>query len=226
MIDFSFPFIWRLRRVVEVEIGDAIPRRGNRVTQAIAIFLLWLAGWRMEGEIPDEPKMVAIGAPHTSNWDMLLGMVGMYAVRLRIAWMVKHTAFRWPLVRLLRWLGGVPIDRRGPQGTVGSMVETFRRRDKLILVILPEGTRRPVQRWKTGFYHIANGADAPILLVKFDYGRKSVRFGPTVRPTGNADADIRALQAEYWDVRGKFPQPPAGLVDSEEARSKTAEMGR
>lgn len=215
MLDFSFPFIGRLRQVVDVEIGDAAPRRGNRVTQGLAISLFWLIGWRVEGEIPDEPKMLGIGAPHTSNWDMLLGMMAMHALRLRIAWMAKHTAFRWPFVRLLHWLGGVPVDRRAPQGTVGSMVETFRRRDKLILVILPEGTRRPVQRWKTGFYYIAAGADVPIVLIKLDYGRKILRFGPTVRPTGNVAADIRAWQAEYWDVRGKFPQPPAGLGDAE-----------
>ncbi len=200
------PVISRLDRLVELEIGAHAPRRGNRLTHWLGISGLAMLGWRIRGELPDLSKLLLIIAPHTSSWDMVIGMLAMFALGLRVSFMAKHTLFRWPLGGLMRWLGGVPVRRHMPQGLVGQMVDAYAQREQLFLVILPEGTRRRVAQWKLGFYHIAVGANVPIVPVKFDYGRKLIEFAPAFYPSGNLDEDLPQIQAHYRGVRGKIPQ--------------------
>jgi 1-acyl-sn-glycerol-3-phosphate acyltransferase len=197
--------LWK-NKVVNVTLGDALPKRGNRVTRAIATNILALFGWRLEGELPDQPKMMLIGAPHTSNWDMVLGMVVIWAMGLELFWMGKQSAFRWPYGGFFRWLGGVPVNRRVPQGVVGQTIAEYKRRDKYLLVIMPEGTRAGEARWKTGFYHIATGAGVPILPVKFDYGRKIMGFGPSFFPAGNISGEMENIQSLFAGIQGKCTQ--------------------
>ena len=186
--------------------GDAIPRRGNVLTKAIARFWLFVFGWRFEGNLPNVAKAVVIAAPHTSNWDFLLGMAVIFAVGADIKWLGKHTFVGGPFAAVLRWLGGIPVDRRGSQGVVGQTVAEFARRDKLLLGLAPEGTRKKVERWKMGFYHIALGAGAPILPVYFDYGRKVVGFGHLVIPSGDVAADMEKIGSVYEGVIGRNPE--------------------
>ncbi len=200
------PVMARMDRVVDFEPGEQVPRRGNRFSRSLAIVVLALFGWRVSGEIPNIPKMLMIGAPHTSNWDMAVGMLGMFALGLRLSFMGKHSLFRWPTGGIMRWFGGVPVRRHAPQGLVGQMVEAFAQRERFVLAILPEGTRRRVAQWRLGFYHIAVGADVPLVIIKFDYGRKVLEFGPVFNPTGNLAEDLPQLQAQFRGVRGKHPQ--------------------
>ncbi len=200
------PVMARMDRVVEMELGDQVPRRGNRLSRTLAIVLLALFGWRVGGEIPNIPKILLIGAPHTSNWDMAVGMLGMFALGLHLSFMGKHSLFRWPIAGIMRWLGGVPVRRHTSQGLVGQMIAAFAQREKFLLAILPEGTRRRVPQWKLGFYHIAVGASVPLLAVKFDYGRKVLEFGPVYYPTGDLESDLPHIQAEFKEVQGKIPQ--------------------
>lgn len=186
--------------------GDAIPRRGNMLTKAIARFWLFVFGWRFEGDLPNVAKAVVIAAPHTSNWDFLLAMAVIFAVGVDIKWLGKHTFVGGPFGGILRWLGGIAVDRRGSQGLVGQTVAEFARRDKLLLGLAPEGTRKKVERWKMGFYHIAQGAGMPILPVYFDYGRKVVGFGPLVEPSGDAAADMERIRFVYEGVVGRNPE--------------------
>lgn len=200
------PVTSRVEQVVELEIGPQTPRRGNRLTHWLGVMGLALLGWRIRGELPDLPKLLIIIAPHTSGWDLIIGMLGMFALGLRLSFMAKHTLFRWPFGGLMRWLGGVPVRRHTSQGLVGQMVDAYKQRQQFYLVILPEGTRRRVTEWKQGFYHIAVGAGVPIVPVKFDYGRKLIEFAPVFYPSGNLDEDLPQIQAHYRGVRGKIPQ--------------------
>lgn len=198
-----------LRILLEVKIptpDDTIPKRGNFLTKAIARFWLFVFGWRFEGDLPNVAKAVVIAAPHTSNWDFLLGMAVIFAVGVDIKWLGKHTFVRGPLSGILRWLGGIPVDRSVPQGMVGQTIAEFARRDKLLLGLAPEGTRKKVDRWKMGFYHIAQGAGVPILPVYFDYGRKVVGFSPLVIPSGDGAADMAKIGSVYEGVIGRNPE--------------------
>lgn len=189
----------------EPVIGDALPRRGNRLSQSIAQTLMSIFGWRIAADdIPNLGKFVLVGAPHTSNWDFLLTMSTQYALGIRISWLAKSSLFRWPFRGIMEWLGGVPVDRANRNGgIVNQTIEAFNRRDQFIIAIMPEGTRSKVNEWKTGFYRIAEGAKVPLVLVRFDYGRKVMGIGPTIQPTGDLEADMKTIQSHYTGIKGK-----------------------
>ena len=172
----------------------------------IARVLLRLIGWHMEGSLPDLPKMVLIAVPHTTNWDGLLLFLAMPYFRIRLRWMGKVSLFWPPLGWLLRLLGGIPIDRKAPQGVVRQLVATFNDRERLALLITPEGTRKQVARWKTGFYYIAHQAGVPILLVYIDRARHTVGIGPVFYPSGDSEADLAQIQQFYIDKVGRISQ--------------------
>lgn len=161
------------------------------------------AGWRLEGELPDVPKLVLIVAPHSSWWDGIWGLLFKVALGVDISFMAKRELFRWPLGGLLRRLGGVPIVRDAAHDVVGQMVARFAASERLWLGIEPEGTRKAVTRWKSGFWHIARQAGVPILPGYFDYPRKVIGLGPLFHPGPDKDADIAALRAFYAPFRGK-----------------------
>jgi len=186
-------------------LGDAIPKQNSKILPLIGNLVLRIFNWQTEGDIPNLPKFVVVGAPHTSNWDFVYTMAFIFSVNIKIYWMGKHTLFRRPFGGIMRRMGGIAIDRRAPKGTVGQMVEVFNNQDKLILLIPPEGTRKKVENWKTGFYHIAHGANVPILLAYLDYGRKVIGFGPTITPSGDVAADMQRIQSFYRDIPGKYP---------------------
>jgi 1-acyl-sn-glycerol-3-phosphate acyltransferase len=169
------------------------------------VFRAWVkaSGWRLEGEFPDSAKLVLIVAPHSSWWDGIHGLLFKVALGADITFMAKRELFRWPLGGLLRRLGGVAIERRAAHDVVEQMVERFRTSERLWLGIEPEGTRKAVVKWKSGFWHIAREAGVPILPGYFDYPRKVIGLGPLFRPTGDTDADIGALRAFYEPFRGK-----------------------
>jgi 1-acyl-sn-glycerol-3-phosphate acyltransferase len=184
-------------------LGEAVPRRGSWLSRQLAVGVLRAAGWRFEGGLPNVSKAVAIVAPHTSNWDFVIGLLGLFAVGVRVSWFGKHTLFKAPFKGLLRWLGGIPIDRRSSSGAVEQMVTRFHDSDALLVGLSPEGTRKPVARWHTGFWHIAAGAGCPIVPIAFDWGSRMIRFGEPLQPTGDLDADLAALQRFFAGVRGK-----------------------
>lgn len=171
----------------------------------ISIICLRLSGWRLEGKFPDLPKYVMIAAPHTSNWDFPVTLGICFAARAKIYWMGKASLFKGPLGPIMRWLGGVPVDRSKSNNLVQQMVDVFNSSERLVLTIPPEGTRSKVKQWKSGFYHIAVGAKVPIVLAFLDFRRKVGGFGPVFEPTGNVDQDMRDIQAFYKDIVGKNP---------------------
>lgn len=167
--------------------------------------LLRLGRWRTIGEIPDIPKMVVIGAPHTSNWDFPLGMVAARALGLKIRYLGKHTIFRPPFGWFFRMLGGIPVNRTASHGVIGQIVAAFEERETMHLVIAPEGTRSHQPYWKSGFYEIARGAGVPIVLAGVDGAKREVRIGPAILPTGDVRADMDLIRAFYDEFGGIKP---------------------
>jgi 1-acyl-sn-glycerol-3-phosphate acyltransferase len=166
-------------------------------------------GFRFEGEVPDIPKCVTIVAPHTSNWDFVVGLAGMLALGVDFRWLAKHTLFRFPFGRVLRWLGGIAVDRRAAEGVVREVAQHFRTRPQLFLAVTPEGTRKAVERWKSGFYRIALNAGVPILPASFDHSRGVITLWPTLMPTGDYAADLAALAARF---DSRMARRPAGYL--------------
>jgi 1-acyl-sn-glycerol-3-phosphate acyltransferase len=170
--------------------------------RALGRLTLWIARFRIEGAIPERAKLVVIVAPHTSNWDFVIGLAARYVVHVRIAWLGKHTLFVWPIGVLFRHWGGIPVDRRSSHDVVAQAVARFADREQLVLAIAPEGTRKAVSRWKTGFWHIAKGAGVPIVPVALDWGRRVVRIGDAVQPGESVDDDVEQLRRFFDGVRG------------------------
>lgn len=168
--------------------------------------LLKIWGWRKVGKLPDIPKYVLIGAPHTSNWDFPITLAYAFAYKAKVFWMGKDTLFRKPFDRLFKWVGGIPIDRTKSNNMVKQTIQLFNTIEKMIMIIPPEGTRKKVKYWKTGFYHIAHGANVPILLGFLDFRRKIGGFGPLITPTGNLAADMEKIREFYATITGKRPE--------------------
>jgi 1-acyl-sn-glycerol-3-phosphate acyltransferase len=178
-------------------LGCNVPKRGNAFSRGVGRLGLAILRFRFEGSVPDVPRLVLIVAPHTSNWDFVVGLFAKLALGLRVRFMAKHTLFRGPFGSFLRWLGGIPVDRRAAVGVVEGAIETIRAAEKLYLVLTPEGTRKRVPAWRSGFYRIAHGAGVPILPVAFDYRKRAVTFEPLFGPTGDYEADLRLLRSSF-----------------------------
>ena len=184
-------------------VGEQVPRSGGPIGKAIGSFILRLLGWRVEGDIPDHARMVVIVAPHTSNWDFPVGLAARYALRLDASWLGKHTLFRAPFGWIMRRWGGIPVDRSSSHDVVAQTIDSFATRRRVFLVIAPEGTRKQVDRWRTGFWHIAKGAGVPILPIVFDWGSRVIRIQPAFIPRENVDQDLAELQSKYAGIRGR-----------------------
>ena len=181
-------------------------------------------GWETEGELPDDAKAVLIAAPHTSNWDLPHMLAVAWVFRLRLRWMGKHTIFKGMAGPFMRWLGGLPVDRRASHGVVQQVADHFKASDQIILAIAPSGTRKRTEHWKSGFYHIASQADVPILCGFLDFKRKVAGVGPAIQPSGDIQADMDKIRAFYEGMEGLFPEKQAAIrlkdepVDSEPKR--------
>jgi hypothetical protein len=186
--------------------GPNVARAGNALSRAVGRTVLSLAGWRIDGIVPYCAKMVACVVPHTSNWDFVIGYAAKMTLGIRAWWLGKHTLFKGPLGPIMRALGGIPVDRTAATGIVAQIVERYRTLPQLVLGVAPEGTRRRVDRWKTGFYHIAREANVPIWPVALDWGARTVRLGTAILPTGDEEADLARLQDVFRSVRGRNPE--------------------
>lgn len=184
-----------------------LPTRGNRFSRWIGrVGMRLLGGWRIEGELPNTRQAIIPVAPHTSNWDFFVGVFVMLALGLKLSYLGKHTIFRFPVNGLLRWLGGIPVDRRSAQGVVGQMVTEFQQRDQLILALAPEGTRKKVTDWKKGFLHIAKATQVPVIPVGMDFSRKVIDIRPPMLITGEIDAELARVKQSIAHAVGKNPQ--------------------
>jgi 1-acyl-sn-glycerol-3-phosphate acyltransferase len=189
----------------------SIPQRPSLARRLVGTWGLRLLGWRIEGNIPDAPRLVLTVAPHTSNWDFVMGFLAYLALQLDTTWFGKHSLFRWPMGPLFRYFGGIPIERSKSANMVDSYVAEFARRERMVLALAPEGTRSLAPEWKTGFYHIAMGARALIVPVALDYTTRRVRISAPLTPTGDIERDLASLRRHFTSSMAKNP---AGYADS------------
>ncbi len=175
--------------------------RPNALARWCGRTLLRLGGWRMVGAFPDLPKVVMIGAPHSSNWDGVWGFGVKLALGLDVRILGKDSLFRIPLLgTLLRRMGVMPVDRRAAHGVVSQAAALIRGNDRFWYGLAPEGTRKRVEQWKTGFWKIARAADVPVLPAYFHYGQRVVGIGPPFALSDDMHADIARIQAWYRSV--------------------------
>lgn len=184
----------------------------KNILLGISLFFLRILGWKKAGRLPEEKKFVIIVAPHTSNWDVFYGVILAFAFRLAPHFIAKKELFRRPFSPLMKWLGGIPVDRGSANRTVAQMIDTFHENNKFVLAVAPEGTRHKTTGWKSGFYHIAAGAYVPIQLAFLDYSTKTGGAGPLIYPGGDLHQDMQTIGAFYRTVKGKYPEKTSPAV--------------
>jgi len=177
----------------------------NTVLRTLSRTFLRLNGWTVTGALPPAArKCVMIAAPHTSNWDLPYTLMVAFVLRLDIRWMGKAGLFRFPFGPVMRWLGGIAVDRSKANNLVSASAAALKAAPGPVqLVVPPEGTRGRTRHWKTGFYFIALEAGVPIILAYMDYARKHSGLGPVFTPTGDVDADMAVIKRFYAGVRGR-----------------------
>ncbi len=179
----------------------------------LANFLLRLSGWTMNPNIPEEVQhCVIIAAPHTSNWDIYFARLGFYVMNVPLKFTIKQEWMRFPLGPVIRFFGGLGIDRR-PREATGErpsytqiMTELLQQNDRIAIMVTPEGTRSKRTRWRTGFYYAALNAGAPICLGYLDYKKKEAGVGGAVYPTGDIETDMKKILDFYRHINGKYPE--------------------
>jgi 1-acyl-sn-glycerol-3-phosphate acyltransferase len=180
--------------VESIPVGSSVPRRNYGLLRLLGRWILRRMDWRSEGPFPDQPKVVIAIAPHSSVWDFIIGAAFLYVLGLRVAFIAKHTLFRWPLGGFMRWLGGIPVNRAQPEDLTDVMAAAFGKREQLWLAITPEGTRTEGARFKSGFYRIARAAGVPILPVYFNYRRRVTGFLPLVQPGDDVATGVEQVR--------------------------------
>ncbi len=185
--------------------NDYSPSLTMRLVSPIASFLLRCLGWTIVGGRINVSKAVLIAAPHTTNWDLFYTLLCSWTIRIPIWFMMKESHFWWPAKLLWKFLGGVPINRSKSSGVVAQMANAFAEREVLYLVIPPEGTRKDVACWKSGFYYVALGANVPVWPWFIDYQAKRIGCGAPIMATGDIDADFKKIRTFYEEMVGPMP---------------------
>lgn len=164
-------------------------------------------GWKVSITVPDFPRCIICVAPHTSNWDFILGKLAYASVHRKAGFLMKSSWFFFPLGYLFKAIGGVPVERRNKSvSLVDVLTRRFCSSERLALAITPEGTRSRTDRWHTGFLAIARNADVPIVLGVLDYGSKRIIIESVFEPSGDIDADILTIKDYYSQFTAKYPE--------------------
>lgn len=173
----------------------------------ISYLILKIAGWNIVGTVPEDiPKCVVAVAPHTSMWDFIIGRLAFWHMDLKAYFLIKKEIFFWPLGPIVKWLGGIPVDRKKKGNLVEQVANLFDEYDSLYISITPEGTRSLVKEWKKGYYYIALKANVPIALGILDYKKKTAGIVKMIHPTGNFDEDSIVVKSVYKGAGARHPE--------------------
>jgi len=175
------------------------------IAKYLSGFILWLAGWKLDIRVPSDKKYVIIVAPHTSNWDFIIGKLVSWVAGIKPKVLVKKEAFNVVSRPFILMWGGIPVDRSNTADLLEQVFKLFEENDEFALSLTPEGTRKRNPNWKTGFYRIAVKASVPIYLAYIDYGTRQAGFHQKYVPTGDMDLDIKKIKSYYKDMKGKYP---------------------
>jgi 1-acyl-sn-glycerol-3-phosphate acyltransferase len=187
------------------DLPPRIPATRNPVTRYGGLVAMRLMRWRMGGAFPDLSRFVLIIAPHTSNWDFFVALAAKFALGLECVWIGKHSIFRWPVAGLLRRLGGIAVNRASAHGVVHQLVAEFGKRERMVFALAPEGTRKRVEHWRSGYWHVARAAHVPIVPVGLDYSLKTIFIGPPLTTSGSLENDERTLREFFAGMGPKVP---------------------
>lgn len=177
----------------------------NSILPLIGKFFLYFTGWKIEGTLPSVSRIVVVCAPHTSNWDFIYGMIMVLAIDIRVNFLAKKSIFVPVFKILLNKLGGIPVDRENPELLVQKIGDYSKNNEGVLIAVTPEGTRKKVLKWKTGFLRIAKISNSIILPLGIDYPSKTFTLGKVYHPTGENEKDIRELQLILKDYKGRHP---------------------
>lgn len=175
--------------------------------QTISRFILTkLMGWRVINTFPNIDKCVIVVAPHTSNWDFIIGKLAYSSLGRTANFLIKKEWFVFPFNLFFKSIGGIPVARDKKTSMTDVLAAEFEKHDKLHLAITPEGTRKPRKEWRKGFYFIARKAQVPIMLIGLDYGKKEASILDIIEPTGIYAKDIEKIKSYYKDITAKKPE--------------------
>ncbi|OFX69555.1 MAG: acyltransferase [Bacteroidetes bacterium GWE2_29_8] len=173
----------------------------------ICKFILSIFGWKVKPfSFKELNKFIIISAPHTSNWDFIIGRIALSVYQVKAKFMIKKELFFFPLNLILKWLGAIPVDRKNAINVVDQVVDIYNKQESFVIIITPEGTRKLVKSWKKGFYQIAIKAQIPIVLNCIDYGKKEIGFETIFYPTGDFEKDIQTIQNYYKGKIARYPE--------------------
>lgn len=195
---------------------DASPAECNLVAHWLGRLVMFLTGWKVIGHLPKVPKMVILAAPHTSSWDLLYLLGAAYSWKISIRWFGKNTLFFPILGHVLRFLGGIPIERKHRSQTVSKLKTQISEMEKVTLIVAPAGTRSRTDHWKSGFYRIAKDANIPMVCGYLDYSKKEAGVGPSFIPTGDVKKDMDKIRDFYHPIIGKYPEKTSQVMLIEE----------
>ena len=192
----------KIVRISESQIPERLRGKRSILLRKIARFGINISGWTIKGMVPDEERIVIIAAPHTSNWDFVLAMLAIFGLNIKLRWLGKHSIFKPGFKNFFKWLGGIPVYRDNPSNLIDNVVKIVKREKSIVIAMTPEGTRKKVKRWKTGFLRIAKQTHSKILLISIDAPTKSIEIGNIFNPTGNSEDDLAFIQKYYSSFRG------------------------
>ena len=194
------------RKLIVPQLGPQLPQRGNLISRWLGRLMLRALNWRIEGEICQQPRCVMVMGPHTSWWDFTNNFAVLLALGLDASWFIANTYTKGVVGKLLSLFGAIAVERNERSDLVSQMVALFTSRPQLILAIFPEGTRKPVIKWKTGFWHIAKQASVPVQLVAVDYAKRATVFAEVIELSEDGDSDIQHMRDFFKTVTAKRPQ--------------------
>ena len=174
--------------------------------QKIGKFFLTITGWKFKGDIPRSDRIILVAGPHTSNWDFLLALAFIFGLNLNVFWIGKHTLFKNGFSKIMRKLGGIPVDRASPELLMNEVSHIVKKQKGVIIAISPEGTRKKVERLKSGFLRIAKTTNSQILLAGIDFESKLIHLGKLFQPSGNTESDLLNVHNYFRQFRGKRPE--------------------
>ena len=192
----------KIVRISESQIPERLRGKRSILLRKIARFGINISGWTIKGMVPDEERIVIIAAPHTSNWDFVLAMLAIFGLNIKLRWLGKHSIFKPGFKNFFKWLGGIPVYRDNPSNLIDNVVKIVKKEKSIVIAMTPEGTRKKVKRWKTGFLRIAKQTHSKILLISIDAPTKSIEIGNIFNPTGNSEDDLAFIQKYYSSFRG------------------------
>ena len=176
--------IRKIIRISESQIPERLRGSRSKILRKIARFGINISGWTIKGKVPDEERIVIIAAPHTSNWDFILAMLAIFGLNIKVRWLGKNSIFKPGFKLFFEWLGGIPVYRDNPSTLIEKVVNIVKKEKSIVIAMTPEGTRKKVKRWKTGFLRIAKQTQSKILLISIDAPTKSIEIGKIFNPSG------------------------------------------